>query len=146
MRTTLIVAILVATAACGAYRFPGPGNATGTVSGRVVSFACGGGPVQPAVPRCLAKPAPNCLPQAADNACGQWPVAELDLVFSNGSTTRLTKTDSAGAYSIELPVGTWRVATATFARIIDGPQTLVVNPGATITANYVVDTGIRAAA
>jgi hypothetical protein len=99
------------------------------------------------MPRCLAKPAPNCLPQTADNnACGEWPVAGLDLVYSNGSTTRLTKTDNVGAYSIELPTGTWKVTTATFMRIIAGPQTLVVSAGATITANYTVDSGIRAAA
>ena len=145
MRITVLVAILMATAACGAYRFPGPGNATGTVTGQVVSFGCGG-PVQPAMPRCLAKPTSNCVPQAPDSACAEWPTVGLDLVFNNGTTILRTKTDTAGAYSIELPVGTWKVTTATFVRIIDGPQTLVVNAGAAITANYIVDSGIRAAA
>ena len=148
MRTTLlavIAMILIATAACGAYRFPGPGNATGTVSGQVVSFGCGG-PVQPAMPRCLAKPTSSCMPQAQGSACAAWPVAGLDLVFNNGTSTLHITTDTAGSYSIELPVGTWKVSTANLVRIIDGPQTLVVSEGAAITANYIVDSGIRAAA
>jgi hypothetical protein len=73
-------------------------------------------------------------------------VSGIELVFTNGSSTRITKTDSAGAYSIEVPAGTWRVSTASFARIISGPQTLVVSAGASIVADYRVDIGIRAAA
>lgn len=98
------------------------------------------------MPRCLAKPTSTCLPQTPDSACSEWPVVGLDLVFSNGTTTLRTKTDTAGAYSIGLPVGTWKVTTAALVRIIDGPQTLVVNAGAAITANYIVDSGIRVAA
>jgi hypothetical protein len=87
------------------------------------------------------------MPQTPDSACtAEWPVVGLELAFSNGTTTLRTKTDTAGAYSIQLPAGTWKVTTATFVRIVDGPQALVVNAGATITANYTVDSGIRAAA
>jgi hypothetical protein len=67
-------------------------------------------------------------------------------VFSNGTVTFVAKTDSAGAYSVDLPVGTWRVGTANFGRIVDGPQTIVVADGESIEADYVIDTGIRAAA
>jgi hypothetical protein len=86
------------------------------------------------------------MPQTPVGACAEWPIGGLDLVFSNGTTTLLTKTNTAGAYSIELPAGTWKVTTAPFVRIIDGPQTLVVSAGASVTANYIVDSGIRAAA
>jgi hypothetical protein len=73
-------------------------------------------------------------------------MAGLGLVFTNGDTTRGVKTDSSGHYSIELPAGTWKVSSLNFGRIISGPEPLVVTAGANIEANYVVDTGIRAAA
>ena len=73
-------------------------------------------------------------------------MAGLVLIFINGDTTLRTKTDSGGYYSIQLPAGTWSVGTVDFARIIDGPQKLVVSAGDNIVANYVIDTGIRAAA
>jgi len=98
------------------------------------------------MPRCVAKPVPNCMPQTPVSECAEWPIVGLDLVFSNGTTSLSTKTDTTGAYSIELPVGTWKVTTATFVRIIDGPQTLVVNAGASVIANYIVDSGLRVAA
>lgn len=137
--------ILLASAACGAYHFPGPANGTGTVGGHVISVGCGG-PVQPADQACFAKPESRCLPQPQNSICGGQPIPGLELVFSNGSSSLITKTDSDGAYSIELPVGTWKVTTASFVRLISGPQTLVVSDGAAIVADYVVDSGIRAAA
>jgi len=70
----------------------------------------------------------------------------VGLVFTNGDTTREVKTDSTGHYSIELQAGTWTVSTLSFGRIVSGPGTLAVTDGANIVANYVVDTGIRAAA
>ena len=68
------------------------------------------------------------------------------LVFTNGNTSLTAQTDSTGDYSIELPAGTWVVNTNNYLRIISGPRTLVVNPGDSIIANYVVDSGIRASA
>jgi hypothetical protein len=73
-------------------------------------------------------------------------MAGLGLVFTKGNTSFVAKTDSAGAYSINLPVGTWSVTTATIARIISGPQTLEVTAGTSVVADFIVDTGIRAAA
>ena len=144
MRNALLVGILVATAACGVYRFPGPAGGSGTVSGQVMSTSCG--PVEPATQKCLPGPVPDCLPNSPNGtACGTWPVPGLELVFTNGGASLTAKTDSAGDYSIELPSGTWTVATTSFVRIITGPQTLRVRAGASIVANYVVDTGIRAA-
>ena len=145
MGKTLLVVILVATAACAAYHFPGPGDETGTVSGQVISFGCGG-PVQPADRPCLAKPTSDCPAQPSSGQCANRPIPGLGLTFTDGNTSFTAKTDSAGAYSIVLPVGTWQVSTRSFERIISGPQTLDVTAGATIVANYVVDNGIRAAA
>lgn len=70
----------------------------------------------------------------------------LELVFTDGSTSRFAKTDNSGAYSIDLPAGTWHVSTASFARIVSGPQKLVVNAGTSIEADFVIDNGMRAAA
>ena len=136
MRIALLVGLLIATAACGNYRYPGPVNETGTVHGQVTSSSCAG-------------PCPAnlvCPPQPASPACGQRPMVGLGLIFTKGNTSFVAKTDSAGAYSINLPVGTWSVATATIARIISGPQTLEVQSGMSIVADFIVDTGIRAAA
>jgi hypothetical protein len=136
MRIALLVGLLIATAACGGYSYPGTLNATGTVHGQVTSSSCVG-------------PCPAnlvCPPQPASPACGQGPMVGLGLIFTKGNTSFVAKTDSAGAYSINLPVGTWSVTTATIARIISGPQTLVVSAGTSIEADFVVDTGIRAAA
>jgi hypothetical protein len=143
MRNALLVLVLVATAACGAYHFPGPGNGSGTVSGQVIATSCG--PVEPADRKCLPVPATDCLPNPPNGpGCGRWPVPGVQLVFTNGSTSLTTKTDSGGDYSIELPSGTWTVDTKSYMRIISGPRTLNVSAGARIVANYLVDSGIRA--
>jgi hypothetical protein len=149
MRNALLVVILLGTAACGAYRFPGPGGSSGTVSGQVIASTCG--PVGPVAQPCFKGPGPaDCPPQnpTADTAgtCGSWPVPGLELFFTSGDTSRIAKTDSNGYYAIELPSGTWTVSTRSFMRIISGPETLVVKAGANIIADYIVDTGIRAGA
>jgi hypothetical protein len=149
MRNALLAVILFATAACGAYHFPGPGGGTGTVSGQVTTNMCW--PVEAPIRACPypgAEPAIDCPadPNGIGAACGQRPIPGLQLFFSNGSTTFATKTDSRGFYSIDLPSGTWSVSTRSIMRIISGPQTLVVKAGDTIVADYLVDTGIRTAA
>jgi hypothetical protein len=136
MRIALLIGLVIATAACGNYRYPAPMNETGTVHGLVTSSSCVG-----PCPAVLI-----CLPQPASPACGQRPMVELGLIFTKGSSSFVAKTDSTGVYSINLPVGTWSVATATIARIISGPQILEVKAGTSIVADFVVDTGIRAAA
>ena len=160
MRNALLAGLLVATAACGAYHFPGPGGDTGTVSGQVIAYPCG--PVEPANQTCMPYPcrslqAPNqkCVPYPAGDcmpsnpntgSCGGYPMPGLGLVFINGDMRLGTKTDSSGNYSIDLAPGTWTVSALNFGRIISGPEKLMVTAGANIVANYVVDTGIRAAA
>jgi len=88
----------------------------------------------------------DCPPQPAGPTCGEWPIPGFELVFTSGSSRLITKTDSAGAFSIDIPAGTWHVSVGNFGRIVDGPQTISVSEGASIVADYVVDTGIRAAA
>ena len=146
MWKALLIVLLVVTAACGAYRFPGPGGGSGTVSGQVTAYPCGG-PVEPAARPCMPGPEMDCLPKTpSGSVCGPWPLPGMALVFTNGSATVSAKTGSDGFYSVQLPSGTWSVDVPGYVRIISGPRTVVVNAGAEITANYVVDTGIRAAA
>jgi hypothetical protein len=150
MRKTLLVAILVLTAACGSYRFPGqPPSGTGIVSGQVMAFGCG--MVGPAQPMCVPPPAPQpnqqppiaCAPNGSiKNPCGALPVPNLELDFTSGSTTEIAKTDSTGSYSIELAAGTWTVSTKNFMRIVSGPTTVTITAGASIVANYIVQSGI----
>lgn len=136
MRIALVVGLVIATAACGNYRYPGPVNETGTVHGQVTTSSCAG-----PCPAVLV-----CPPQPASPACGQRPMIGLGIVFTKGNTSFVAKTDSDGAYSINLPIGTWSVTPASIARIISGPQTLEVKAGESIVADFIVDTGIRAAA
>ena len=144
MRNALLVVILVATAACGAYRFPGPGNGSGTVSGHVVAYPCG--PVESADQKCIPVPANDCVPKPPnESTCGGYPMPGLSLVFTNANTVLGAQADSAGYYSIDLPAGTWSVSSKNFGRIIKGPLTLEVRPGDNVVADYVIDTGIRAA-
>jgi hypothetical protein len=158
MRKTFLLAVLVLTVACGSYRFPGqPPGGTGSVSGQVVAVGCGlGGPVakmcvQPMVPVCapggaattdcptVPQPIMCPAPGPASNAmCGPVPVPGLELDFTSGSATEITKTDSNGRYSIDLPTGTWKVSTMGYLQIVNGPTTLTVTAGAGIVANYTV--------
>jgi hypothetical protein len=117
------------------------------VHGQVIALGCGG-PIQPDTGACPAQGSIACPPptQPANQTCGKWPMTGLQLTFTDGGATRTATTDVAGAYSIDLPVGTWQVTSSNFARIIQGPQSVAVSEGASIEADYVVDTGIRAAA
>jgi hypothetical protein len=143
MRNAILAVILVATAACGAYHFPGPPDGLGNVSGQVVGTPCV--PVEPAIqaPACPPGPIAGCAKGAIGSGCSTWPMPNLQLVFTNGTTSLTAQTDSAGTYSIELPAGTWVVNTNNYVQIITGPRTLDVSAGESIIANYVVDSGIR---
>jgi len=126
MRAPLLLVLMVATAACGAYRFPGESpHAGGTVSGHVMAVPCA--PVQPA----------NQPP------CAGRPVGGLEIDFTANGTTVGTKTGSNGAYSVELAAGTWKVSLGSSLRIISGPRTVTVEAGSNVVADYLVDSGIR---
>ncbi|MHB8590268.1 MAG: hypothetical protein ACYDA0_15720 [Candidatus Dormibacteraceae bacterium] len=126
MRNVLLAALVLVTAACGAYRFPGTTPAgTGTVSGTVVAVPCF--PVESAGPQ----------------QCAGRPVAGLEIDFSHGEATAKVVTDSTGHYSVTLASETWFVHVATRMRIISGPAQVNVPPRSTVSANYVLDSGIR---
>ena len=125
MRAVLIVLLVVATAACGAYRFPGAGTASsGSVSGRVTVVPCA--PIESPTQPCAGRPASG-----------------LEIDFSSSGTTIAAQTHTNGYYSVQLPAGTWKVSFKSYMRIISGPPTVTVAPGSNVVANYVVDSGIR---
>jgi hypothetical protein len=126
MRNAILgAALLLVTAACGAYIFPGSSQGgVGIVTGTVIAVPCA--PVESSANPCTGRPAPG-----------------LEIDFSNGSTTLRTVTDSKGSYSIDLNPGTWKVVLTGFMRVVSGPPTVTVASGATVVANYVVDSGIR---
>jgi len=117
---------MAATAACGAYRFPSASpSASGTVSGHVMAVPCA--PIQPA----------NQPP------CAGRPVAGLEIDFTGSGTSVGTRTDSNGAYSVELAAGAWKVSFKSYLRIISGPAAVTVQAGSSVVADYLVDSGIR---
>jgi hypothetical protein len=130
MRTLVLVALLLAAAACGAYQFPvanpSPSPQTGTVSGRVLAVPCA--PVEQAGTSCVGRPVPK---------------LELDY-FKDGALAAGTVTDSGGSYLISLAPGTYQVKMKTYMRVINGPLTIVVAAGSSLVANYLLDSGIRA--
>jgi hypothetical protein len=126
MRALVLLLLMVATAACGVYRFPGASpSATGSVTGHVMAVPCS--PVEAAnQPTCTGRP-----------------VGGLEIDFTGNGAAVSTRTDSSGAYSIELAAGTWKVSFKSFMRIISGPATVTVQAGSSVVADYLVDSGIR---
>ena len=125
MRNALLASLVILTAACGGYQFPGGSStpAAGTVSGRVLAVPCAA--IEPADGQCV-RPVPN---------------LELDFVVSGESRTEKTFTDANGNYSVALPPGTYAVKVN--MRIISGPTNLTVGAGTSTVANYVLDIGLR---
>jgi hypothetical protein len=128
MRALPIALLVLATAACGAYRFPSaPVAADGTVSGQVMVVPCAPiAPIEPAAQPCVSRP-----------------VSGLEIEFTGNGTTVAAQTDAKGYYSVLLPAGTWKVSFKGYMRIMSGPTTVTVNAGSHVVANYVVDSGIR---
>src|SRR5258708_15806247 len=112
MRAVVLLLLVVATAACGAYRFPGQSPAaTGTVTGHVVAVPCS--PIEaPNQPTCIGRP-----------------VGGVEIDFTGDGTAVSTHTDSSGAYSVELVAGTLKVSIKSYMRIISGPPTVTVRAG-----------------
>ena len=126
MRNVLLAALVLATAACGAYRFPGSTPvSTGTVTGTVVAVPCF--PVE----------------SAGALQCGGRPVGGLEIDFAHDGDSASTVTDSTGHYSMTLASETWTVHLVTKMRIISGPSQVAVPASSTVKADYVIDSGIR---
>jgi type 1 fimbria pilin len=125
MRKNAVLALVFLAAACGSYQFPGgPAARQGTVSGHVVSRPC------PPV-------------EQADKVCAGRPVSGVEIAYLRGETTAKTVTDSNGNYTVQLAAGTWTVHLNTYMRIISGPTEVNVTAGSTMTADYILDSGIR---
>jgi len=125
VKAVVFGALLLFTAACGAYQFPTSTSVhTGTVSGRVILVPCG--PVQPADAMCVGRPA-----------------AGLEIDFVDGKTVHGTITDQNGNYSIQLAAATYQVQFKSYMRIVKGPKSVTVTAGANVVADYVLDSGIR---
>jgi hypothetical protein len=127
MRSIVLAAVLVVTAACGAYQFPGHSPAPGDarVSGTVLSVPCA--PVEQAGSTCTGRPVPK---------------LEIDYMQGSAIVGR-TLTDEKGAYAVQLPAGDYTVKLNTYMRIVSGPTRLTVDPGTSRVADYVLDNGIR---
>jgi hypothetical protein len=131
MRVLVLVVLLLAATACGAYQFPGgnpspsPTSEGGTVTGRVLAVPCA--PVEQAGMTCAGRPLPK---------------LELDYV-KDGAIAASAVTDSGGAYLVSLAPGTYQVKLKTYMRVISGPLTLAVAPGSSVVASYILDSGIR---
>ena len=126
MRNVLLAALVLVTVACGAYRFPGStGAPTGAVTGTVVAIPCF--PVESAGPQ----------------QCAGRPVAGLEIDFSHDGDSAKTLTDPTGHYTLTLASETWTVHLVTKMRVISGPSHVTVPSSAAVTANYVLDSGIR---
>ena len=121
--------ILVLTAACGAYTFSGgqssPTPDSGTVSGSVLAVPCA--PVEKVGSACAGRPVAG---------------AELDYVVGTKIAGR-TVTDAAGNYSIRLEPGSYAVMFKNVMRVISGPTKVSIAAGSNVTANYLLDSGIR---
>ena len=125
MRNVLLAVLVLVTAACGAYQFPGSSPAvTGSVNGTVVAVPCS--PVEQAGQQCAGRP-----------------VAGVEIDFTHGEASAKAVTDSTGHYSLALASETWTVHVATRMRVISGPAQVDVPAGSAVTANYVLDSGIR---
>jgi hypothetical protein len=124
-----VAALLLITAACGAYQFPGdtpsPSAEPARVTGTVMSVPCS--PVEQKGVSCAGRPVPN-----------------LEIDYMRGSTVvAMTTTNSSGAYVVNLAPGTYDVAPKTYMRVISGPTRLSLTAGTKTVANYVLDNGIR---
>jgi hypothetical protein len=69
------------------------------------------------------------------------PGVEIDFTSADGTSKAVT--DSSGHYTLALAGGTWTVHLATYMRVISGPTRLTVSPGSLVSANYIIDSGIR---
>jgi hypothetical protein len=116
-----VVACLLAASlsGCGA----AASSATGVVTGHVQIRACGGA-YRPEQTGCPARPMTG---------------AALAFVSIDGSSTSTTRTDSSGAYRIDLKPGTYRVQVleGSAQRGLAGPRTVSVVGGKTLTADFI---------
>jgi carboxypeptidase family protein len=125
MRVLPIAIAALLVAACGTQQAPAQQPTFGTVTGHVLGYPCA--PVQ----RIGASP------------CAGRPAAHVEVDFRLGSASPvrgITNTD--GAYAVQLAPGTYDVSVSAL-RVLNGPKTVKVTAGKTVTVDFVFDTGIR---
>jgi hypothetical protein len=118
-----IAAITLLLTACGTAT--GGSQAAGKVKGTVQS-------------------GPSC-PVGGISACPSQGTTAVRIDFNPvaGGDARSTQTDSTGAYSIDLPPGTYHVSLNPQGSVVKGPQEVTVASGQVVTADYTVDSGMR---
>jgi len=75
--------------------------------------------------------------------CAGRPVPGVEIDFTSAGETAKAVTDSNGHFTATLAAGTWTVHLVTTLHILSGPQQVTVVSGATLTATYILDSGIR---
>ena len=123
MRFLPVVAAALLTAACGTQQAPVQPT-FGTVVGHVRSYPCA--PVERAGSPCAGRPAAH---------------IEVDFRLGSGTPVRGI-TDADGAYAVQLAPGTYTVSISTL-RMLNGPKTVKVTAGQTVTVDFQFDSGIR---
>ena len=130
MKLVVLAAVALSMAACGAYTFggeqPSPTAALATVSGHVVAVPC----------RPIEQPGATCAGR---------PVANLEIDYLAGTTVEARSvTNADGGYAVAVRPGSYDVAfKSTVMRVISGPLKLTLQAGSSVTANYVLDSGLR---
>lgn len=125
MRFLPLAAAALLAATCGTQPAPAQQPTFGTVTGHVRAYPCA--PVE----RVGASP------------CAGRPAAhiEVDFRLASGAPIRgITNAD--GAYAVQLAPGTYTVTIST-QRLLNGPKTVAVAAGKTVTADFLFDSGIR---
>jgi hypothetical protein len=70
-------------------------------------------------------------------------VPGVEIDFTSAGETAKAVTDSAGHFTATLAAGTWSIHLVTTMHILSGPQQVTVVSGSTVTATYILDSGIR---
>jgi hypothetical protein len=71
------------------------------------------------------------------------PAVGVEIDFASGGKVASTQTGADGRYIIDLREGNYQVTLKSYMRIVKGPLEVSVKGGSTITADYLVDSGLR---
>jgi hypothetical protein len=87
-----------------------------------------------------------CAPvEQAGSTCAGKPVQGMEIDYVSGtSIAAKTVTGANGQYAIRLAPGSYVVKFSGFGRVISGPTKITVAAGSNVTADYLLDSGIRA--
>jgi hypothetical protein len=81
--------------------------------------------------------------RVGESPCAGRPAAHVEIDFKLGTSAPVRGiTDAAGAYAVQLAPGTYTVSLPA-VRVTGGPHSVTVSGGATTTADFQTDSGIR---